>query len=497
MSLNKKYLTKNAFNATSISTLQPPIRVLVIEDDEQDFFLISELVREIQDKEFVIDWCYDFDKALEHIYQSKYDIYFVDYLLGEKTGLELLKEARKHFCEEPIVVLTGLNRKDVDMQAMKEGAVDYLIKSELSTEKIERCIRYALERNAYLKALRANERKFYSVFEKSKDAIFLADETLSFKVCNHAMTELFKYSGEELKNMSLYALFAQKKSENIVENELKKNGETENMEILMIAKTGVRRNCLLTLSLETNEKNEPYVQGIIHDITNLKKIEKAKLQIEKLKSSEFFLRSLAHEVRNPISNIYLSLDEIKPVLANAHAEEFSEIIYRNLNRINVLVSQLLDSATLGEIEESKISLQTILDNAIVLASDRISLKKTNLQVSYPDQSAYIIGDAEKLKTAFLNIVINAVEAVKENSGKIWVSIVQENSCHKVIIRDNGIGISEENLQRIFEPYYTSKANGFGLGLAATLNILQSHKAYTDVQSNLGEGTTFSLLFEQA
>ena len=108
-----------------------------------------------------------------------------------------------------------------------------------------------------------------------------------------------------------------------------------------------------------------------------------------------------------------------------------------------------------------------------------------------------MADAEKLKMAFLNILINAIEAVNENIGQLDISITPEISFHKVIIRDNGVGISEENLSRIFDPYFTSKANGFGLGLASTLNILQSHKAFVDVQSTIGEGTVFIIQFENA
>jgi len=497
MSLKSIQIKKSRLNEKEISSSQAAIRVLVIEDDEQDFFIISEFIRDIQDKKFMIDWCYDFDEALQSIRSSKYDIYFVDYLLGEKTGIDLLKDAKKNDCSEPIVFLTGLNRKEVDMQAMKEGAVDYLIKSELNTEKIERCIRYALERNAYLKALRSNERKFYSVFEKSRDAIFLADEKLAVKDCNYAMTELFKYKEQELLKLNLSDLFAQKEMSYSLENELQKNGEAENKEVIMIAKNGEKKSCILSLSLEINEKGQNYIQGIIHDITNLIKIEKAKAQIEKLKSTAFFLRSLAHEIRNPLLNISLSMEEIKPALANSETENFENIIRRNIGRIDDLISQLLDSARSTEIEAKKVVLQDILDKAIAAASDRICLKKIKLQIEYPENPIRILADAEKLKMAFLNILINAIEALNENTGRLNILITQEISFNKVIIRDNGVGISEENLSRIFDPYFTSKANGFGLGLVSTLNILQSHKASVDVQSAIGEGTVFIIQFENA
>src|SRR5437667_4860032 len=131
-------------------------RVLIVEDDEDDYLIIKACIRDIPGKDFLIDWCYQYDEALDRIRQSRYDIYFLDYLLGEKTGLDLLRDAIALGCEDPLVLLTGIGNREVDIQAMTIGAVDYLVKSEINTEKLERCIRYALERSSYLKALKAN-----------------------------------------------------------------------------------------------------------------------------------------------------------------------------------------------------------------------------------------------------------------------------------------------------------------------------------------------------
>src|SRR5689334_7373388 len=143
---------------------RPSIRILIIDDDEDDFFITSEYMRQIQEYNLSIDWCYKFNDAVELLKNHKYNIYFVDYRLGAKTGLDFLKEAVRIGSEEPIVLLTGKGNKEVDIEAMQMGATDYLVKTELNTDKLERCIRYALERTEYLKALRANERKYRSIF---------------------------------------------------------------------------------------------------------------------------------------------------------------------------------------------------------------------------------------------------------------------------------------------------------------------------------------------
>src|SRR6218665_821461 len=169
------------------------IHILIVDDDEDDFFITTDYIRQIEPNNFKIDWCPVYNEALTRIAEQRYDIYFVDYRLGVKTGLDLLKEALTMMCEEPIVLLTGKGNQKVDKEAMEVGAYDYLIKSELNTEKLERCIRYSLDRAATAKALRANERKYRNVFEKSKDAIFITDDNLRFKDLNLATSELVGY----------------------------------------------------------------------------------------------------------------------------------------------------------------------------------------------------------------------------------------------------------------------------------------------------------------
>ncbi|MBS1603750.1 MAG: response regulator, partial [Bacteroidetes bacterium] len=235
-------------------------RILIVEDDEDDFLIIEACIKDIPDKEFHIDWCYDYEDALQRIRGRKYDIYFVDYLLGAKTGLELLEQAIGIGCEEPLVLLTGIGNREVDIQAMTTGAADFLVKSEITTEKLERSIRYALERSAYIKALRANELKFRNIFEKSKDAVFLLGEDLIFRDVNGATCELFKYSKEELLSRSIYSLFARKEAVFQLKEKLL-GGGGEEMEVELMTRNRERRNCILSISRQVDSNGEAYIQG--------------------------------------------------------------------------------------------------------------------------------------------------------------------------------------------------------------------------------------------
>src|SRR4029078_8469698 len=203
----------------------PQIRILIIDDDEDDFFITSEYLKLIQEYQLQIDWCYRFNDAVMHLQNRAYDMYFVDYRLGAKTGLDFLKEAVRLGCEEPIVLLTGKGNKDVDIEAMQMGATDYLIKTELTTDKLERCIRYSLERTAYLKALRANEKKYRNIFELSKDAVFTADQSLVFRDMNQATSALLGFSREELIKMTVCDLVSDESDKKLLEKIIYEEGE--------------------------------------------------------------------------------------------------------------------------------------------------------------------------------------------------------------------------------------------------------------------------------
>jgi len=472
-------------------------RILIVDDDEDDFIITSEYIKSIPGAAFSIEWCKNYNDGIKHLLAHDHDLYFVDYRLGAKSGVDFLIEALEHNCEEPIVLLTGKGNYEVDIQAMQLGAVDYLIKTELSVEKIERSIRYALERAATLKALKANERKFRSIFEKSKDVVFVTDYTLDFKDVNDAILNLLGYTKQEALSMNLCDLVELQQHKVFLQQSLQLRNEVNDWEVVLNTKAGDKKYCILTVTIEEDPTGEGYVQGIIHDISNLKKAEKETLQGEKLAAAGRLVRTIAHEVRNPLNNITLSVEQMLQDIKDDTESLYLNIIQRNSRRISDLISELLQSSRPAENTLENHILQTILDDVIAASIDRLTLKRIKLQVSYPNEQQEIMADREKLKLALLNIVINAVEAMQEQVGQLSIS-VHHLTRHVVLnISDNGSGISEENISRLFEPYFTQKRNGMGLGLAFTLNILQSHKANIDVSSELGMGTTFSITFPLA
>ncbi len=469
-----------------------PIRVLIVDDEEDDFILTSAHIRDITSRNFNIEWCSTYKNAIERIKKSEHDIYFIDYRLGAKTGLDLLRESALMHCEEPIILLTGQGNQAIDLEATRLGAVDYLIKSELNPEKLERCIRYSLERASILRASRASERKYRNIFEKTRDVIFLADSDLNIKNINEAAIELFGNDTSDLQNRSLYDLMTDAEEKESLKQTLHEKGRVDDFQVELMTHNKTKKLALVSASLEMDQ-GQAYVQGILHDITLLKRAEEITLQAEKLEAKGRVIRTLAHEIRNPLNNISVSIDQLKSIVTPDDIELLN-IVYRGVRRIDDLINQLMDSSRYYKMKFTVLSLQTVIERAVEEAMDRIALKKIKLDVSYPRSPAMALIDLEKIKIAFLNILLNAIEAMEEGKGILKIVIEPKSDFHEVTIADNGCGMSEAVTSRLFEPYFTDKPNGVGLGLASALAIIQSHKSTIRVESKLKEGTTFTIAF---
>jgi len=471
------------------------IHIVIIDDDEDDFLIIRDYIREIEGIDFIIDWCPDYDSAIEKIRAKEYDLYFVDYRLDYKTGLELLQQVHAASIDQPIVLLTGKGSKDIDVKAMEYGATDYLVKSDLSSEKIERCIRYSLDRAAALKELRARENKYRNLFEGSKDAVFIADENLCLIETNQAAVKLFGVLQKELVSKSLFDFIKKEEHRNKINDGLKEGKKISDIEI-EIESTGVFP-CLLSVSFLEDGNNRPLLHCILHDISNMKKAEVANLQAQKLTANERLMRTLAHEIRNPLNNISLSIDHLQLHLPEDEKQtRLMEILQRNTVRINQIITELLDLTKPQELRFEDLSLQEVLDESIAMANDRISLQRINLQKAYPQEPIKISADKRKLSIAFSNILINAIEAMETNKGELLISLSDVPNGYSISIKDNGKGIPEEFMPKLFEPFSSLKQNGIGLGLATSYSIIQSHKGSVQVESKPNQGTNFIIHFNK-
>ncbi|MEP6847200.1 MAG: ATP-binding protein, partial [Panacibacter sp.] len=226
-------------------------------------------------------------------------------------------------------------------------------------------------------------------------------------------------------------------------------------------------------------------------------LNKANIELLELKSIEKFAasgriaRQMAHEIRNPLTNISLASEQLRSDLDGDEDHViFFDMIDRNAKRINQMVSDLLNSTKFAQLQIEDIAINDLVDEVLEDANDRLELKSVRLVKGYEQAMCRVSVDKERMKIALLNIVVNAIEAMEPTSGVLTISTLTLNKKCCVKITDNGSGISKEAIGKIFEPYYTGKPKGTGLGLTSTQNIILNHKGTIDVESEEGKGSTF-------
>ena len=214
-------------------------------------------------------------------------------------------------------------------------------------------------------------------------------------------------------------------------------------------------------------------------------------QTERFKAAAALANSVAHEIKNPLASVQTFLEYFLQKKDDpAFLKKFNKIVPYEIKRINNLVQQLLEFAKPAPLEIKKVRVKELLENCLDLLSG--PLHQNNISVKKIFSSNPIINaDHNKLKQAFINLFLNAIEAMP-NGGILGVEIFCQSDQLKIIITDTGCGITAKDLLHIFEPFYTTKPKGTGLGLAIVQGIIEEHGGKISVKSEIGKGTTFNI-----
>jgi len=257
---------------------------------------------------------------------------------------------------------------------------------------------------------------------------------------------------------------------------------------------------LVTFNMESKAKKNATIQAeSYHDQLEKRVVELATANKEllELRSMERFTstgriaRVIAHEIRNPLTNIDLSASHLENnTLGNEDRKIFLDIIARNSGRINELINELLSATKFSELQYEAIRADELLDESLKEAIDRAQLSQIRIEKKYAPEKIWLNVDRSRMKIALLNIIVNAMEAMTGEESCLELETAVANDHCVIIIRDNGNGMDAETLAKVFDPYFTSKSKGNGLGMTNTQNIILNHKGKIEVLSEIGKGTAF-------
>ncbi len=241
----------------------------------------------------------------------------------------------------------------------------------------------------------------------------------------------------------------------------------------------------------TNQKLGALVT--LHDPESVEQIE-SELELSRRMAAIGRLTSgVGHEVKNPINAIVVHLELLKNKLgdSNAAAGRHLEVIEAEIRRLDRVVQTLVDFSRPVELQLREQDLRKVIGDVLALSGEELSTRNVILQSTLPPSPLMAYVDADLMKQAVLNVIQNGAQAMSEG-GRLQVTLEEDRKVAVLHVRDEGPGIPEEILGKIFDLYFTTKSEGSGIGLAMTYRILQLHHGSIEVQSELGKGTEFQL-----
>ncbi len=249
----------------------------------------------------------------------------------------------------------------------------------------------------------------------------------------------------------------------------------------------------------TTQDENLYCRALEQEVEKLQHMNEEMVRlnnIEKFAAAGHMARTIAHEVRNPLTNISLALEQLNAEMQhNDETALLIDMINRNTLRINQMITDLLNSTKFAQLSFTRASLQEVLQNAVSNTHTYAHQKGASVIGEYADDIPPLMIDTEKLVVAFENVLLHAIESVKQDEGFIRINALLQNDKCLITISDNGTGLSEDKIQRLFEPYFASKLKGSELALTYAQNVILNHGGNIYAESEPGKGTAFTIVLQ--
>ena len=364
--------------------------MLLVEDDEDDYLLTRELLEEIESTKYDLHWVTDYDAGLARLKSGYYDVILIDHYFGGHTGVELVREAVAAGCTTPMILLTGLGGRDIDVAAMQAGAADYLEKGNLTVDALERSIRYAisaaearkamLERSMLLRTTLDNTGAGIAAFDRSMRLIAWNDRFLDMLGLRKGFEDLDGFDAQFGPEIELL-------SERAVQR-LRLDFLPED------ARSEYVREDRRRIEIQYNRTEDDGVVVVCLDVTDRKQSEdmlvkaKAVAELANRAKSEF-LANMSHELRTPLNAIIgfseLMTHETQGPMGNDTYTEYAYDIQHSGMHLLSLINDILDLSKIEsgkfQLQEDQVDLSDLIDRCLRMIRDRAEAAQITVRQS--------------------------------------------------------------------------------------------------------------------
>lgn len=508
-------------------------RILIVEDDPH----FQEFLARTLEREYMTDVARDGDQVLVRLESRTYDAILCDLRVPGLSGKELVQTIRRSTDEETLlIVITGFERDWSPVEATEAHIYFYLKKGEFTPRELRKVLkngmdfrRERLEKRQYARqleqlneelektvearthALRESETKYRNLFHQSLVGIYIQVGG-EIQLVNERLCEMLGRGPDELRGKAMADFLVPITHDASAPSRPSREDLPRTAGEVRLKARGGRNRTALHCAGPIQFQGTEAVQGCALDITEWKELEQHFLQHQKMESLGTLVSGIAHEFNNILAAMMPQTE-----LLTRHSGEMpsverpAQIILSMAEKASRLTRQLLHMSRKPTMEKRRIHVNAWIREAAGFLTTSLESAE-NLSLDLDPQVGHIEGDPHQLDQLLLNLVLNARDAMAGGGTiRITTSLLapgprKEFPLHlsgksfvEIKIEDTGCGIPPENLTRIFDPFFTTKeaGKGTGLGLSVAYNLVKQHGGEIFVKSQLGKGSTFSLLLPDA
>ena len=462
--------------------------VLLVEDDRDDFFLTQDVLQSVPNHKYSVVWAGSYERANLELLERTYDIALVDYRIGERTGLEFIREAGRKFPDTPMILLTGVSDPHIDRAAEAAGAADFLEKGAITPELLDRSIRYACK-NARRRAI------LDAVLSNSAAGIVALDRAGSPLLWNKQALRALAIDPDAPRPVS---------SQDVLEG------------LGRIHSDGRLPDHFSADSDRIFEARVGIVPGdgqviVFHDITDRMHAEemlrKSVVEAEAAnRAKSNFLATMSHELRTPMNGVLGMARVLAGTSLDSEQNGYLDTIRSSGEALLGIINDVLDLSKIEAghmgIESVEYAIGDIAHEVTTLLAPTARAKSIDLATYVdPTLAATTRGDPLRVRQLITNLIGNAIKFTDEGGVSLWIDQVRSDKerCLRIKVTDTGIGIPDDKRERLFKRFSqvdasTSRTHGgTGLGLALCREFVSLMGGRIECDSKPGVGSTFVVL----
>lgn len=488
-------------------------RILIVDDNAELRAALEDVLSTVVDgtgaPRYVVRAAETGRAGLASAEEDGFDVAIVDVKLPDASGVDLIEPLRKTSAFSEVLLVTGFATLDAAMGALRSGAFAFVLKS-FRPEELIATVEQAFAKVALMREREELERRYRDLVELTSVVFVALDRDEKVSLWNRRATMLTDVLPEDALDQPFLERFVPDDSRERFHKALQKvrgqGSERRGVEV----ETGLQpaANPSTRLRVRWHLSHADGVDGVVYaigiDVTERRALEKRAADAEALSAMGPLALNLAHEIRNPLNAAVLQLHLLGRDVDKLSADEEKRaalksraaIVGDEIGRLNRLLTEFLELARPRGLAREPVHLPRLLDDVLELERETALARGVSLVRDLQEDGCVAIGDAEKLKQVLINLVVNALDAMK-GGGVLTATVRPAGDLVEMSIADTGGGIDKEHLASVFDPFFTTKEAGTGLGLSIVRKIVDQHRGDVRIDSERGKGTRVTVAVPRA